>query len=57
MDFPLDLTGVVFSIMLAAKFYDDIYYNNAYYAKVPIVSMPCSFYSNNGVLLHVVPYW
>ena len=25
---------VLDSIMLAAKFYDDIYYNNAYYAKV-----------------------
>jgi len=28
--------------MLAAKFYDDIYYNNAYYAKVPMSALYCS---------------
>lgn len=26
--------SLLYSVMLAAKFFDDLYYNNAYYAKV-----------------------
>lgn len=35
---------LITSIMLAAKFYDDIYYNNAYYAKIG--GIPCSEINN-----------
>merc|ERR1712178_230567 len=35
---------VITRIMLAAKFYDDIYYNNAYYAKIG--GVPCNEINN-----------
>jgi len=35
---------LITSIMLAAKFYDDIYYNNAYYAKIG--GVPCHEINN-----------
>lgn len=35
---------LITSIMLAAKFYDDIYYNNAYYAKIG--GVPCHEVNN-----------
>jgi len=35
---------LITSIMLAAKFYDDIYYNNAYYAKIG--GVPCNEINN-----------
>jgi len=35
---------LITSIMLAAKFYDDIYYNNAYYAKIG--GTPCNEINN-----------